>query len=299
VSLHFRCVCRYSKSDICRKSRQVPPDYHSRSSHFYRPHAHTASHDYSSPVSEFQREFASGAQRGSGDPTVLPDELFNRHSHLNSSFPPLRTSQQPPGETIQSLSSRASSTVAALNIPVAGGCILIFNFSSATVQDCSFSKCASSAVGGSVAMFLVTSAQFLRSKFIDSIVNVQNSAADIESDPDQIIQKATSSGSVFTSIGNPAMQREPSVTEAHCSFRPKKSSGILISISDGEFLRCAVLTKFDIEAENFLQGGAVAAFLPFVNKSSATDQGYLLSITKSSFSQCAILHSSTTLRNGL
>jgi hypothetical protein len=199
---------------------------------------------------------------------------------------------------MQSHSSRASSTVAALNIPVAGGCILIFNSSSATMQDCSFSKCASSAVGGSVAMFLVTSAQFLRSKFIDSIVNVQNSAADIESDPDQIIQKATSSGSVFTSIGNPAMQRTLGYGGA-LFISPKEVSGILISISDGEFLRCAVLTKFEIEAENFLQGGAVAAFLPFVNKSSAADKGYLVSITKSSFSQCTILHSSTTLRNGL
>lgn len=264
-----------------------------------RPHAHTASHDRSSPVSEFEREFASGAQRGSGDPTVLPDKIFNLHSHLNSVFPPLRTSQQPSGDTIQSFSSQVSSTVAAQNIPVAGGCILIFNSSFATVQDCSFSKCASSVVGGSVAMFLVTSAQFSRSKFIDSILNVQNSAADIESDPDQIIHKATSSGSVFSTIGD-ITKKIPTLGYGGALFiSPKEVSGILISISGCEFLRCAVLTKIDSEAESFLQGGAFATFLPFVNKSSALDQGYLLSITNSSFSQCAILHSSTTLRNGL
>jgi hypothetical protein len=260
-----------------------------------RPHAHTASHDRSSPVSEFEREFASGAQRGRGDPTVPPDKIFNLHSHLNSVFPPLRTSQQPSGDTTQSFSSRVSSTVAAQNIPVAGGCILIFNSSSVTVQDCSFSKCASSVVGGSVAMFLVTSAQLSRSKFIDSILNVQNSAADIESDPDQIIEKASSSGSVFAKIGT-----NPTLGYGGALFiSPKLVSGILISIGGCEFLRCAVLTKIDSEAESFLQGGAFATFLPFVNKSSAFDQGYLLSITNSSFSQCAILHSSTTLRNGL
>jgi hypothetical protein len=43
----------------------------------------------------------------------------------------------------------------------------------------------------------------------------------------------------------------------------------------------------------FLQGGALAVFPPIVNKSSASDLGYLLMISKSTFTQCVVLCSSS------
>jgi hypothetical protein len=267
-----------------------------------RAHTHSSSHDHSPPDSDFERGFASSAHRGSADSTAS-NKIFDYHSHPNSLFPPIGTSYQPSGDTMQTFSAHASSLAAVQNIPAAGGCILIFNSSSATVQDCSFSKCASSTVGGSAALFLVASAQFFRSKFIDSIVNVGNSAADIQSDPDNIILKSQLSGSVFGTVGTTDGFNITQTTLGYGGalfISPKEVSGILISISGCEFLRCAVLKGTDVEPTQksiWLQGGAVAASLPFMKKSDASDQGYLLSITKSSFTQCVILHSATTLRN--
>ena len=245
------------------------------------------------------REFSSNNGRASADPSSLPDVLFNRFSQLGSILPLHRTFRQPdtPSQLFSPPAHAAASVAAApYSAPVAGGCIVFFNTSAATLQDCDFSNCASSAVGGSVAMFLVATVRVARSQFTDSLVNVADNATYVDHDPDQIIARAKSLGAVFEAINLGRFGYGGALFIA-----PKRAAGISISISDCAFSRCrvsAVASGNSAYNGTILQGGAFSAFLPVVNKSGPLDTGYLLSITRTSFKQCVASHSVSLLSRG-
>jgi hypothetical protein len=242
------------------------------------------------------REFSSNGRASAVPLDSLPDVLFNRFSQLGSILPLHRTFRQP--DTPSQLGSppahaAASAAAAPYGAPVAGGCIVFFNTSAVTLQDCSFSNCASSAVGGSVAMFLVATVRVARSQFTDSLVSVADNATYVDSDPDHIIASAKSLGAVFEAINTGRFGYGGALFIA-----PKRIAGISISISDCAYSRCrvsAVASGNSAYNGTLLQGGAFSAFLPVVNKSGPLDTGYLLSITRTSFKQCAVSHSVSLL----
>ena len=143
-------------------------------------------------------------------------------------------------------------------------------------------------------MFLVTTVQVVRSTFADSIVSVADNSTDPSLDPEQFLLKSKILGSVVGDFGP-----NPMIGWGGALFiSPKKTSGVSISISDSVFSRCQVVATAGHNSTFFgtlLQGGAVAAFLPAINRSSAMDPGYFFSITSTSFKQCAASFTSTLL----
>jgi cephalosporin hydroxylase len=184
-------------------------------------------------------------------------------------------------------------------VPLAGGCVFIHNAANAVIQDSSFSNCASSAVGGSVAMIFVTAALILRSTFSDSLVHVVNSSF-LSQPVDRIVFQRTLA-QIQGQIKLPGGIGYGGAVLIIASY----SSGVSLSVSGCTFVRCQVLALSDdydfFNSFNsnrsgiFLQGGAVAAFLPIVNKSSAADPGYVLTVSKSTFTQCILFCSSMLL----
>jgi hypothetical protein len=184
-------------------------------------------------------------------------------------------------------------------VPLAGGCVFIHNAANAVIQDSSFSNCASSAVGGSVAMIFVTTALILRSTFSDSLVHVVNSS--FLSQPVDTIVFQRTLAQIQGVIKLPGGVGYGGAVLIIASY----SSGVSISVSGCTFVRCQVLAMSDdydffnsFNGNNsgiFLQGGAVAAFLPIVNKSGTADPGYVLTVSKSTFTQCILFCSSMLL----
>jgi hypothetical protein len=220
-------------------------------------------------------------------PTPFSSNFFRMHPLLSSASP---------GASVSSDS--AATTAADPVAPFAGGCILIYNVSSIIIQDSSFLNCASTAVGGSVAILLATSVQVARCTFTDSLVNVVNSSY-LSLNLDNIMIKRRLSrlpgaiklpggagygGSLFVlSTSSPAA----SIVITRCSFLRSQVLAVSKSAYD-----------FSLEPGNsgsFLQGGAIAAFPPIVNKSSASSTGYSVSITESSFAQCLVLNTASTV----
>ncbi len=142
-------------------------------------------------------------------------------------------------------------------------------------------------------MFLVATVRVARSQFTDSLVSVADNATYVDSDPDHIIASAKSLGAVFEAINTGRFGYGGALFIA-----PKRIAGISISISDCAYSRCrvsAVASGNSAYNGTLLQGGAFSAFLPVVNKSGPLDTGYLLSITRTSFKQCAVSHSVSLL----
>ena len=179
-------------------------------------------------------------------------------------------------------------------MPLAGGCVFIHNAANAVIQDSSFSNCASTAVGGSVAMIFVTTALILRSTFSDSLVHVVNSSF-LSQPVDRIVFQRTLA-QIQGVIKLPGGIGYGGAVLIIANY----SSGVSISVSGCTFVRCQVLAMSDdydfLTTLNnsgiFLQGGAIAAFLPIVYKSGAADPGYVFSVSQSTFTQCILFCSS-------
>ena len=253
--------------------------------------ATTPTPDESFSQNRDRASFVSNSPASSRDilPTRLSGDLFGMHS-----FIPLES----PAASVRS----TSATVGAVQLPVplAGGCILIQNGSSASIQDSSFSYCASSAVGGSIAIIFVTSVQVVRSTFTDSLVNVVNSSYLSQVVDNRMLRKRLSELTGMVKLPG-------GIGYGGALFvLPTYALGVSIIIKGCSFLRSQVLAvagdyDFLFERVNisnmgvFMQGGAFAIFPPVVNKSSASDTGYTISITESSFTQCLVLNNAAAV----
>ena len=186
-------------------------------------------------------------------------------------------------------------------VPLAGGCILIYKSDKVIIQDASFSNCASSAVGGSVAILSVTTVQVLRSTLTDSLVNVVNSSYLSQGLDKKILNEQLSK--------IPGVVKLPGGVGYGGSLFvvPTYSSGVSIVIKRCTFRRSQVLAvsknmydfSYDpLNAGSFLQGGAIAAFPPVVNQSASNSTGYNLAILESSFTQCVVLNSAVIVPFG-
>jgi hypothetical protein len=184
------------------------------------------------------------------------------------------------------------------SVPLAGGCILIFNATSAALHDCLFSRCASAAVGGSVAALFVVGLEITRSTFSDSLVQVAN-ASRLAQDVDAALSIPRLSSFLYVKL-NGGLGYGGSVI-----FVPQFELGVSVSISGSTFMRSQVvatsnnydfLVNGDLSENGlFLQGGALALFLPVQQKFLSSSSGYAVAITNSSFSQCLVLCTSEVI----
>jgi hypothetical protein len=178
-------------------------------------------------------------------------------------------------------------------VPLAGGCILIHHAPTAIIEDSSFLNCASSAVGGSVAIIYSITVLISRSIFSDSLVNVVN-ASFLEQPVDRTFLRERLAE--ITGV-----QKLPGGLGygGAVFIVPAMSPSVSISIATSTFVRCQVLAAsdhFDFMSPSsisgnfsgmFLQGGAVAVFPLLVNMSH-DGAGYLLAMTSSTFTQCSV-----------
>lgn len=227
------------------------------------------------------------------------DNMFNiRNGQLPLEHRPLAAPDSSHAEPALANAANSQGNPSELEppVPLAGGCVFVHDAANATIQDSSFSNCASSAVGGSIALIHVTTALILRTIFSDSLVHVVNSSF-LSQPVDRTLFNRT-----IAEI--PGVVRLPGGVGygGAVLIIASYSSGVTISVSGCTFVRCQVLAMSDdydfflrpfhvngSDSGLLLQGGAIAAFLPIVNKSGTADPGYMFSVSKSTFTQCILL----------
>jgi hypothetical protein len=184
-------------------------------------------------------------------------------------------------------------------VPLAGGCILIHHAPTAIIEDSSFLNCASSAVGGSVAIIHSITVLISRSIFSDSLVNVVNSSF-LEQPVDRTFLRERLAGITGIQKLPGGLGYGGAVFIVPAPPHPSlMSPSVSISIVTSTFVRCQVLAAsdhFDFMSPSsisgnfsgmFLQGGAVAVFPLLVNMSH-DGPGYLLAMKSSTFTQCSV-----------
>jgi hypothetical protein len=271
----------------------------SHASHAAYSYLATASHPPSQPPSDSKlsshlddKKFSSTLNsynfqnQGASE---LPGMFRNRLSQLNFVSPSSKEHLR--AAAASATSSRAFDSASRF-APIAGGCIFIYNSSSASILDSSFSNCASGAVGGSVAMILVITARISGSTFTDSLVNLLNTSEISDSVDEGILTQRIASLPGFENLGG-------GVGYGGSVFiLPKFTFGVSITISNCNFLRSQVLATSDnydfLDGNNggFLLGGAFAAFLPMLNKSdvsNVSESGYSVVFERTSFTECQVL----------
>jgi hypothetical protein len=247
----------------------------------------------------------SGQQLPANHPLAATGIPLSRVPDIRSSFGPSASAGFAPPAFARrggAVAVTRDSAVAAVpdsgSVPLAGGCILIVNATSAALHDCLFSRCASAAVGGSVAALYVVGLEITRSTFSDSLVQVTN-ASRLAQDVDAALSIPRLSSFLYVKVPG-GLGYGGSVV-----FVPQFELGVSVSISGSTFTRSQVVASsnnYDFfvngdVSENglFLQGGAIALFLPVQQKFLSSSSGYAVAITNSSFSQCLVLCTSEVI----